>query len=316
MGINSISSRNSMSGMQMAAAGSANPKMKSVQKEISEAKQQLQKLSAKEDLSAAEKSNERKRLQKKISDLNTELEQHREEFLRSQKRESMLAEMRENQKPAKENPSEAETQTDGASLNGTAEKTLPADGQQAVQPGTVIAKTNDGTVIFKGTAAQAENSGVYTEKKQDEKAGVLDAVEETKILDRETTADVTGTGLPGEKMHALVSADASMQLASRQGTIVTDTRDGIAILKGEMKLDEQRGTDTERKQAELKEMRKRERRAMAFQFSMFGEANGTMQSAASPNTAGIKDDTQVITDNNTLHRPQEEAAQRLYVSIT
>lgn len=313
MEINNISSINRMSCMPMAAAGSADTKMKRVKNEISDAKQQLQKLSAKEDLSAAEKSNERKKLQKEISDLNTELEQHREEFLRSQKREAMLAEMRENGRQAKETPSEDETQTNGTALDGTEEKNLSADGQQAAQPGTVIAKSSDGTVIFKGTAAQAENSGVEEEEEQAGKTGVENEEDETTAPDG---GMVTDASPDGKKMQAMVSADASMKLAGRQGTVVTNTRDGIAILKGEIKLDEQRGTDTEQKQAELKEMRKREKRAIAFQFSMLGETGRSLQSAASPDTAGAKDSTQASANPNGLPIPQETAQHPFHVAIT
>ena len=63
----------------------------------------------------------------------------------------------------------------------------------------------------------------------------------------------------------MVSADSFLQQADRQGTVVTRTRDGIAVLKGEIKLDEFRNTDTERKQAELKKMEQQEQRETEFQ---------------------------------------------------
>ena len=97
MGIGSITSTNSMSGMQMITAASTDPKIKNIQNEITDAKQQMQKLSSKEEISANEKASERKKFQKEISDLNTELKQHQEELRKSQKREIMLAELREDQ---------------------------------------------------------------------------------------------------------------------------------------------------------------------------------------------------------------------------
>ena len=91
MGISSITSANSMSVMQMTGANSKVQKSKSIQNEITNAQQQIRKLSSQEDLSAAEKANERKKLQKEISGLNTELKQHQDELSRSQRREILMA---------------------------------------------------------------------------------------------------------------------------------------------------------------------------------------------------------------------------------
>ncbi len=106
MGIGSITSTGSMSVMQMTTTDLKDQKSKSIQNEITDVQQQMQKLSSKEELSANEKANERKKLQKEISGLNTELKQHQEELLRSQKREQMLAELREDADPAEKEKSE------------------------------------------------------------------------------------------------------------------------------------------------------------------------------------------------------------------
>ncbi|MDE7199331.1 MAG: FlxA-like family protein, partial [Lachnospiraceae bacterium] len=71
MGIGGITSANSMSVMQMTSSNVTDSRSKNIQKEITDTQQQMQKLSSKEDLSANEKSQERKALQKEISDLNT-----------------------------------------------------------------------------------------------------------------------------------------------------------------------------------------------------------------------------------------------------
>ena len=62
MGISSITSTNSMSAMQMAAPNLKDQKSKNIQSDITNAQQQMKKLSSKEDLSANEKTNERKKL--------------------------------------------------------------------------------------------------------------------------------------------------------------------------------------------------------------------------------------------------------------
>ena len=64
MGIGSITSAKTMTVMQVAPSALKDQKSKSIQNEITEVRQQMQKLSSKEDLSANEKTNERKKLQK------------------------------------------------------------------------------------------------------------------------------------------------------------------------------------------------------------------------------------------------------------
>ena len=267
----------------MITAASTDPTTKNIQNDISDAKQQMQKLSPKEEIPASEKANERKKLQKEISDLNTKLQQHQEELRKSQKREIMLAKLREDQEPAQEEAPEDTIQTKEDFSDQTAEKDLPANTQQTESQGTVISRNSDGTVFLREEMNSDENRSVDADTKQD--AQEIQNPEETQN---------------DQKMHAMVSSDASVQQANRQGTIVAKTRDGIAILKGEMKLDELRGADTEKKQTELEKMEKREERATKFQFSILGEANNTMKAATGTNTPDATNQTQanVNADNN------------------
>lgn len=108
MGIGSITSTNSMSVMQMTSSDLRDQKSKNIQNDITDAQQQMQKLASKEELSADEKANEKKKLQREISNLNTKLEQHQEELVRSHKREIMLAQLLEDREPAKEDTAEDE----------------------------------------------------------------------------------------------------------------------------------------------------------------------------------------------------------------
>lgn len=332
MGIGGVTSANSMSVMQMTTTNITDSKSKSIQKELTDVQQQIQKLSSDEELSANEKSNEKKKLQKEKSDLTTELKQHQEELGRSQKRELMLAQLQEAQgapkeeesdgkiRPKEENP-EDELQAKEAATDQTDEANLPIDAQQAgqpMQPETVITQNSDGTVILKGTQSQTENAGADTAKESsdapDETEKAVTAPEETNVPEEENGA-AEDTGFSNREVHAMVSADVSAQQADRLGTIVTKTTDGIAILKGEIKQDEQRGVDTERKQDELEQMRQRELRATAVQFSVLGEANNAMKSATGDAAA-----TQTNADNsafgNATNVSQEEQAQRqFHVSI-
>jgi len=318
MGIGSVTSMNSMSGMQMAKTGSTDSKSKNIQNEITDIQQQMQKLSSKEELSVNEKTAERKKLQREISNLNTELKQHQEELSKSQKREIMMAELQEDSKTEKEEKPEDKMQTKESSPDKT--DGVKGNGQESHQ-GTVIAKNTDGIVILKEDINRDEKPGASTEKKQTEET---DGTKEEDIAGNDTkpiNSDMD-TGLSRKKMHDIVSADSSLQQAGLQGTVITRIRGGIVILRGEMKQDERLGTDTEKKQDELEKLEKKEQRAMAFQFSVLGEANDTMKPAAKTNVSGTQNRTQESTENiaftNAFKSSGEESRasqQRFYISL-
>lgn len=297
MGVGSITAASSMSVMQMTPADLKDQKSKNIQNEITDAQQQMQKLSSDEELSVKEQADEKKKLQREISSLNTELKQHQEELLRSQKRERMLAELREEASPAQETEPEATARSDERDSD-TAESKKPFSGeQQNAQPGSVITRNSDGTVILKEAVNQNTTSAVKTENSRaDERKEA--AVSEAETDDAENDA-VTDSALPGQNMHAMVTADTSLKQAGHAGTVVIKTDDGIAILKSEIRQDKLRDADadTERKQAELERMEKQEQRAMAFRFSILGDANNAMQSALET-SASAKDNTQADEETN------------------
>ena len=98
-GIGSIASSNSMSVKQVSSSDLKDQKSKSLQNDITDVQRQIQKLSSEEDLTAAEKAEEKKKLQQEESDLSTKLKLHQDELLKSQKREIKLAELQEERKP-------------------------------------------------------------------------------------------------------------------------------------------------------------------------------------------------------------------------
>lgn len=321
MGIGSITSSNNMSVMQMTTANKPDAKSKQIQDDITEVEREIQKLSSNADLSYTEKADERKTLQKEKSSLNTKLDQRQEELLRSQKRESMLAELRENQKPKKEEDQENGLQAKEVSSDTAAETNATAapDDSQTRPQSAVIANTDDGTVILKEEAKPNEAQGIVSEKEQAVEAKEEDVdEEETKAAENVTDTEIRPSS---EEMRTMVSANSSAQQADRLGTIITKTEDGIAILKGEMAQDERRGVNTERKQAELEEMKKQEGRALAFQFSVLGETMNTMKTAPETNVAGTEKTTQDNTENSAyttaIRASQEEQAvqQQFQVSI-
>ncbi len=305
MGIGSITSAGSMSAMQMPATDLKDQKSKNLQTEITDVQQQIQKLSSEEDLSAIEKANEQKKLKREKSSLDTELKQHQEE-------------LPDREKAANDVSQSSETTSDTA-----AEKTQPANEGQTPQPGTIITQNSDGAVIFKGAMNPAKNSDTDSETKPADETKETDAsVSETMPEEREADTDPAAEFRPTEKeMQAMVSADASMQIADQQGMLVAKTTDGIAILKGEIKQDEYRGVDTERKQAELKEMQKQQQQEMAFQFALLGEADGVMQAAAETNgpssvsAQANADQTFHVSGLNTAQQEEQAAQQGFHAAI-
>lgn len=309
MGIGRVASTtNNMSIMQVTSADLKDQKSKNIQNEITDMQQQMQKLSSEEELSVSEKANERKKLQKEISNLNTELKQHQEELLRSHKREIMMAQLQEAQEPEKEEAKD-QVRAEETASDTPDEQPLPADErqlptgeQQPPLPGSVITQNSDGTVVLKDVIKQNREE--------------LLAEEEPKPADSDT---VTDAGLSGKEMQTMVSANSSVQQAGLQGTIIARTNDGIAILKGEIRQDERRDVDTGRKQAELEKLEKQVQRATLFQFSILGDANKAMK-ASTESDAAAREEAQTAAEKNAyitaMNLSQEQTAQqRFYVSV-
>lgn len=325
MGINGITSANRMAVMQTTPTGLKDHKSKSIQNEITDVQQQIQKLSSEDTLSASEKENERRKLQKEKSSLNTELKQYQAELLRSQKREAMLAELREEQAPSKEEDAKdaiqaTEASADPSSANEETENPS-AEKQQAAQPGSLIAQNSDGTVLLKEVIHPAGNPSADAQAgPAGETTEAVAAAEETEPEEEADTDPVPEPRPSAREMHAMVSADTTMQQADRMGRLVAKTDDGIAVLKGEIRQDAHYGTDTERKQAELKELQKQKLQEMAFQFSMLNEAGEAAKAAADgePLKNGTLDHTERTFQVSGLHVPQEEQAaqQGFQVSVT
>ncbi len=317
MGISSVTSMNSMPVSQTAATGLKDQKSKSIQSEITSTQQQIRKLSSTEDLSANEKTNKQKQLQKEISGLNAELKQYQDELRKSQKREIMMAELQEDQKPAKEEKSEDQIQAvKEASQNPEDKKDLPDDKPQTERQEAVISQNNDGVVILKDALNQDKSADTNMENKPAD-ASQKEAIDkkEPQNKDDDMTAD---TNLSGREIYATAAADSSLQQADRLGTVVARTRNGIAILKGEMKQDENLGADPTRKQAEIEKMEKQEQRATAFQSSILGEANNAAKSAIETNESAkdsTQDNTKTVANAFHLFPEDQTLQQQFYVSI-
>mgnify|MGYP001057316852 CR=1 FL=1 len=315
MGIGSITSAKTMTVMQVAPSALKDQKSKSIQNEITEVRQQMQKLSSKEDLSANEKTNERKKLQKEISGLTTELKQHQDDLLRSQKREQMLAKLWEDKKPVKEDISETDTRSEEEASNTTDKSDQSYKEQPSAQTNSIIAQNSDGTVILKEITGQDRNSDRDTKTE----AAVETEEEVHDETETNTNDDAAADFRPSSReIQAMVTSDSSLQQTRHLGTIISKTSDGIAILKEEIEQAKELGLDTELKQAELKKIERQEQLAMAFQFSILGEADKALQSAANPQSSKDKaTDRENNAYINALNLSREEYAsqQKFYVSF-
>ncbi len=315
MEIGSITSAKTLTVTQVTPSVLKDQKSKSIQNEITEVRQQMQKLSSKEDLSAKEKTNERKKLQKEISGLTTELKQYQDDLLRSQKREQMLAKLWEDKKPVKEDISETDTRPEKETSNTTVKSDQSSKEQQTAQANSIVAQNSDGTVILKEITGQDRNSD------RDTKTEPAVEIEEEVNDETETNSDddaVADFRPSNKEIQAIVTSDSSLQQTRHLGTIISKTSDGIAILKKEIEQAKELGLDTELKQAELKKIERQEQLAMAFQFSILGAADQALQSAVNPQSSIDKTtDRENNAYINALNLSQEEYAsqQKFYVSF-
>ena len=292
MGIGGVASVNTMSATEMTMARSTDSKSKNIKNEITGVEQQMKNLSSKEELSADEKKNEDRKLRQEILSLNTELRQHQEELRRSRRREILMEQMQKEKIKKEDEKSEDKAETEDISTDKQESLGKPADSRQP------------------------EDADKLKEEENAEK--------ETKKADGNMDTDETSdAGLSEKKMKAIVSADSSVKQAGRQGIVIVRIRDGIVILKGEIKQDTARGTDTEKKQEELEKLEKREQRAMENQFSILGEANRSVKSAAHTGLNEKNNSADISVENkdylvNAVNYSKEashEAQQRFFISI-
>ncbi len=309
MGIGSITSTDSRAGMQTAMANPTDSKAKNIKNEITDVQQQMQVLSSKEELSSNEKMIERKKLQKELSGLNTELRQHQEEYRKSQKQETTMAKLQESYEPSEESKAEGNIQA----IKGKTEKTEssiqeekaspgaadkankknpPTAGLKASPQGNVITQGSDGIVILKDETNPDGKSSAAAVNKQAEDDREESKREELSEKKRNNINTDMDTGMSAKETQSMISADISSQQAERQGTVITRIRNGIAILKNEISQDESNGIDTGKKREELEEMQRKEQRAMTMQFSILGKATNTADSAGKALVPGTQDSTQ------------------------
>lgn len=239
MAIGGLKAMDSMAGWQGAAAKRVDSVSKNIQNEISTVERQKQGLSSKQELSAEEKAKKKQELQQELSSLNTKLRQRQEEINKEQKREALTGEVR----AAGGDVSEAE-KVKGKADTVNAEK-IKADGSEAEKKNKDIKGAEKGNV----------SAEVQTAKKDAED------VKGAKDAENEKDEKLKDIGIPQKDAQSIVKGDSFREQMKRREAVIARMEGGIAILKGEIRQDELRGADTEKKKAELKKQEQKVRKA-------------------------------------------------------
>lgn len=236
MAIGGVKAMDSMAGWQGSAARRVDYVSKNIQNEISTVERQKQGLSSKQEMSVEEKTKKKQELQQELSSLNTKLRQRQEEVSREQKKEALTGEVR----AADGGVSETEKVKSKADTVN-AEK-IKADGSEAEKK----------NIDIKG----AEKGNVSAEVQNPQKD-----VEDAKGTENEKDEKLNDIGIPQKDVQSIVKGDSFREQTKRREAVIARMEGGIAILKGEIRQDELRGADTEKKKAELKKQEKKVQKA-------------------------------------------------------
>lgn len=99
-----------------------------------------------------------------------------------------------------------------------------------------------------------------------------------------------GTGLSQASMKAMISADSAMAQAKVQGSVATKMEDRAGVLEAEIKLDQARGDDVEKKKEELAEVQQKAVQAESAQMNTLADANKELEAAAKADQQAEKTD--------------------------
>ena len=87
------------------------------------------------------------------------------------------------------------------------------------------------------------------------------------------------TGLSQASMKAMISADSAMAQAKVQGRVATKMEGRAGVLEAEIKLDQARGDDVEKKKEELAEVQRKAAQAESAQMNTLATANKELEEA-------------------------------------
>ena len=238
MGIGGVKAMDGMAGVQRTAVRPVDFASKNIQDKISNVQRQKQGLSAKQEMSAEEKAKKKQELQQELSGLNTKLRLRQAETRREQQKEVLLEEAQPTGSPV----ADAEKGRDRTAENEETSKVNSGAGEER----TINVANPEKEAADKGIrAAEEETDSKGLQMTGKGAAGAKDGI---KNKDKEPE-DI---GLPVGEMQAIVERKAFGEQAKRREAVIARLESGIVILKGEIKQDELRGADVEKKKAELK----------------------------------------------------------------
>ena len=107
-----------------------------------------------------------------------------------------------------------------------------------------------------------------------------------------TKAGGRSAGLSQASMTAMISADSSLKQAKVQGSVATKMEGRSGILQSEIKLDQARGGDTQKKEEELADVEQKAQAAASSQLSTLADAGRSMEEAAKADRREEKDDVE------------------------
>lgn len=251
MGIGSIKAMDGMAGRQGTAVRSADFVSKNIQDEISDVQQQKRGLSSKQEMSAEEKAKKRQELQQELSSLNTQLRKRQAEARKEQQREVLLGEVRS----ADGHVTDAEKSGNKAAAETT---------ENAEKNKTDSGAGEEKNINVESPEREAVSKGIGAEKKEaaDKKARELEDI-----------------GMPLGEMKDIVERESFKEQRRRREAVIARMESGIVILKGEIRQDELRGADVEKKEAELKKQEQRVQKAVAGLPDVKGPAKAAGQAA-------------------------------------
>lgn len=105
-----------------------------------------------------------------------------------------------------------------------------------------------------------------------------------------TKAGNNRTGFSQAGMAAMISADSSIKQAKVQGSVATKMEGRSGVLKSEIKQDQARGGNTQKKEEELAEVEQKAQEATSSQISTLAEASRKMEDAARADSREEKED--------------------------
>lgn len=239
MAIGGVKTMDSMAGWQGSAAQRVDYVSKNIQNEISTVERQKQGLSSKQEMSVEEKTKKKQELQQELSSLNTKLRQRQEEVSREQKKEALTGEVRA------ADGGVAETEKGKGNADAVNAEKVKADSSEAEKKNIDIKGAEKGNA---GAGVRAAEKGAEDVK------GAKDAENEKD----EKPEDI---GMPQKDVQSIVKGDSFREQTKRRESVIARMEGGIAILKGEIRQDELRGADTEKKKAELKKQEQKVQKA-------------------------------------------------------